>query len=362
MSAPQALNNIKQVNTFELNRSLKDNNFDLLRFIFAFIVFLVHAYALSGVKELKILSEIFSSEIAVKSFFVISGFLIFMSYESSSNTKNFFIKRARRLYPAYIFIILVSIGLGSFFSSHPWHDYLTLATLKYMVVNLLFLNFLQPNLPGLFDNNIFQAVNGALWTLKIEVMFYLIVPFVVLLFRKCGRMRTIITLYFLSIIYSVIMSELAKSTGHNYYYELQRQLPGQLTYFIVGAVGYYYFKYFVKYGAWLVGIALFVLLFKAQLPWFIVEPIGLGVLVLYFACIFPQLGDFGKYGDFSYGIYIIHFPVLQLFVSLGFFSTSPWVVLCSISSLIVFLAYLLWHSVEKHFLSKSSHNLIVANG
>ena len=48
---------------------LKSNNFDLLRFIFAFVVFLVHSSALSGSQTLSILSNSLSSAIAVKCFF-----------------------------------------------------------------------------------------------------------------------------------------------------------------------------------------------------------------------------------------------------------------------------------------------------
>lgn len=69
---------------------LSINNFDLLRFIFAFIVFLVHAYVLSGTQSLSIISKLFSSAIAVKSYFVVSGFLIFTSYEYSGNNNGYF--------------------------------------------------------------------------------------------------------------------------------------------------------------------------------------------------------------------------------------------------------------------------------
>ena len=50
--------------------SLKSNNFDLLRFILALFVFLVHFYILTGSAYLDILDKVISSDFAVKSFFV----------------------------------------------------------------------------------------------------------------------------------------------------------------------------------------------------------------------------------------------------------------------------------------------------
>jgi peptidoglycan/LPS O-acetylase OafA/YrhL len=145
-----------------LNQRLRENNFDLLRFTFAFVVFLFHAHALSGAQELAIFSRHLSSDIAVKSFFVVSGFLIFMSYENSGSVSGYFGKRIRRIYPAYAFVILASALLGGVFSSYGLSDYLSLPLLKYIAANLLFLNFLQPDLPGLLQHNLLQAVNGAL--------------------------------------------------------------------------------------------------------------------------------------------------------------------------------------------------------
>ena len=55
----------------------------------------------------------------------------------------------------------------------------------------------------------------------------------------------------------------------------------------------------------------------------IVQPIALGVLVVYFACVIPCLRNFDKYGDFSYGIYIIHFPILQILIACGLFWEYP---------------------------------------
>lgn len=341
---------------------LRQNNFDILRFMFAFVVLLVHAHVLSGADQLAILSELFSSEIAVKSFFVVSGFLIFMSYENSRSIGNYFVKRARRIYPAYFFIVIICAVLGSVFSAYAWEDYFSPQVLKYVSANLLFLNFLHPNLPGLFESNSPQAVNGALWTLKIEVMFYLLVPLAVMAFRKFGRMQVLAILYICSVIYSVIMESLAGKTGSGFYLELQRQLPGQLAFFIAGAAGYYYFHYLAKYAALLVASAVAAFAMQAWLPWVAIQPAALGVLVVFFACVIPCLGNFGKYGDFSYGIYIVHFPILQTLVAYGLFKESPWSMLLLAGALVMTAAILLWHFIEKPFLRKSSHYVAASHG
>lgn len=323
-------------------------------------MFLVHAYVLSGSESLSILSEVFSSEIAVKSFFVVSGFLIFMSYENTSGNKEYFIKRIRRIYPAYFFVVVACALLGLMVSVKHWTEYFSIQFLQYVAANLVFLNFLQPGLPGVFENNTLHAVNGALWTLKIEVMFYLLVPIIVVAFRKFGCMRVMLGLYISSVAYSIAMEILASKTGVGFYLEFQRQLPGQLPFFLAGAAGYYYFQYLDEYARWLVPLALVTFVMHRWLPWAVIQPAALGVIVIYFACIFPCVGNFGKYGDFSYGIYIVHFPILQLMTSQGLFAKQPWLMLIISGSMIVTMAFFLWHLVEKRFLRKSSH-YVVAN-
>lgn len=337
----------------------RQNNFDLLRFIFSFVVFLVHAYVLSGEENLEALSNVLSSDIAVKSFFVVSGFLIFMSYENSRNASSYFNKRIRRIYPAYFFIVVTCAVLGAAFSMLSWREYCSMAVLKYLVSNLVFLNFIKPDLPGLFAGNRFQAVNGALWTLKIEVMFYLLVPLAVCAFRRVGRWPVLLAVYITSVIYTMILNKMAGETGSVLYLELQRQLPGQLAFFIAGAACYYYLSYLALYCMWLLPAALAAFVLHDWLPWAVVQPAVLAVLVVYFACVFPFLGNFGKHGDFSYGIYIVHFPILQMFVAFGLFKESPWLTLLVAGLLVIVVAFLIWHFIEKKFLRKSSHYVAV---
>ena len=353
---------ISTVDLSSPNPRLRENNFDLLRFAFAFVVFLVHAYALSGAESLSVLSKYLSSEIAVKSFFVVSGFLIFMSYENSRDFSGYFVKRVRRIYPAYLFVIVFCVVAGIVVSPYAPGDYFSSQLLKYLAANLVFLNFLHPNLPGVFEGNSLQAVNGALWTLKIEVSFYLFVPLAVLAFRKYGRLSVMIVLYICSIIYAMTMEGMAAKSGQGFYLELQRQLPGQLVFFIAGAASYYYLESLVKHVKWLVPLAIAAFIFQSWLPWVAIQPAALAVLVISFACGLPVLGNFDKYGDFSYGIYIVHFPILQLLISQGFFSVSPWTGLLFAGVLVMVAAFMLWHLVEKPFLRKSSHYVAANQG
>jgi peptidoglycan/LPS O-acetylase OafA/YrhL len=334
---------------------LRQNNFDLLRFAFAFVVLLVHAHANSEAGEFAVFTKYLSSGLAVKGFFVVSGFLIFMSYENSRSVSGYFGKRIRRIYPAYAFVILASALLGGVFSSYGWADYFSLPLLKYIAANLLFLNFLQQELPGLFEHNPLHAVNGALWTLKIEVMFYCLVPLAVMAFSRLGRLPVLVAMYVGSVVYFEAMGALAAQSGSDFYLELQRQLPGQLSYFVAGAAAYYYFQQLSRYALPLAAVALAAFVAQDALPWTFVQPIALGILVVYAACFFPRLGNFGKYGDFSYGIYILHSPILQLLVAYGLFAAAPWPGLLAAIALVLAAAALLWHFIEKPALRSSSH-------
>jgi peptidoglycan/LPS O-acetylase OafA/YrhL len=329
------------------------NNFDLLRFLFASTVMLVHAHVLSRQPELAFLSEWLSSEIAVKAFFVVSGLLVFMSYDKTRNLKAYAGKRFRRIYPAY-FTVVAGAAVLLFFVSDASLAAYTAGMTKYLAANLVFLNFVWPALPGVFEGNALREVNGALWTLKIEVMFYAAIPVIAWLFRPLGRLRVIAGLYLLSVLYAWACGQLALRTGSELYVLLGRQLPGQLSYFMVGALWYYYFDFFRTHAWKLAAGALGLAILHRFLPMPALEPLWLGTLVAFFG-FFLFAGNFGRYGDFSYGIYILHFPVLQALIHLGVFAWSPLGALAIGSAAVLAGAVLLWHFVERPFLARSSH-------
>ncbi len=338
---------------FPDNPRLTTNNFDLLRLLFAGTVCLVHAYQLSGYQQLAWIDSVLSSVVAVKAFFVVSGFLIFMSFERSS-ISSYAKKRIRRIYPAYFTVVMLcAVGLTAI-SSKGFADYFSPAWVKYVLANLSFLNFLHPTLPGVFDTNRLQAVNGALWTLKIEVMFYLSVPLFVLLFRRFGNLLIIAIAYIGSTAYAVLFSWLAEKTGSGFYLELGRQLPGQLSYFLAGAFFYYHPQFFERWVRHFLAGAILVLIADSYRSAPFLEPFALATVVVFFA-LFLYVGNFGKYGDFSYGVYILHFPILQSLIHFGWLADRPWLFLTVGALATLIAAIAMWHLVEKRFLLRSSH-------
>ena len=339
--------------------AIRDNNFDLLRLVFAAAVFFWHAYVLSKAPALEPLAQVFSADLAVKGFFVISGYLVMMSYENSATAVEYAHKRLRRIYPAYAAVVLGCAAAGAFFTALPLADYFSPGLARYLAANLAFLNFLAPGLPGVFADQPHGQANGALWTLKIEVMYYAFVPVLAWMLARFGRWRVLAALYILAAIYYVVLGELHARSGTMLWLQLQRQLPGQLGYFLVG-VGLYFLRDRLdgKWAALLAAAAAMlaaVAVTRISLIAILLEPLALGIFVIYAAIRLPHLGNFARFGDFSYGVYIVHFPVIQALVAAGVFASAPWTAFWAAAALIALLALLSWHLVEKPFLGRRSH-------
>lgn len=338
-----------------------ENNFDLLRFVLAFIVFLVHAHVLSQRPELSALSSTLSTDVAIRGFFVISGYLVLMSYDNSASLRDYFEKRIRRVYPAYALLIIASGLVGAFLTTLPLLDYAAHGLLPYWIANLAFLNFVQPNLPGVFTGNPVAAVNGALWTLKIEVLFYAALPLIAAAIRSHRRWIVYVLLYASSLAYRSGMLELHNTSGDDLVLRLSRQLPGQLVYFTVGMALYSYRDRFMRYRYHLLAAAAVFYLVKQKIAMPALEPLALGVIIIYLATGIRYLGNFGRFGDLSYGVYIYHFPILQILIGAGWFEREPSVALVAATTLVLGCAYLSWHLVEKRWLKKSSHYVVAAD-
>ena len=329
------------------------NNFDLIRLLLSAIVVVSHLSKLTGATYLSF-NRFINPVVAVDSFFILSGFLIFMSYESSNSLKSYISKRARRIFPGYIaVVVLCSIFLFST-SSVSFFEYFGLEWIKYLFFNLLTLGFIHPTLPGVFEENMMPLVNASLWTIKIELAFYIAVPLIVFLFSKTNKLRLIITIYVLAIIYSESMLWLNEYFDKRIFIQLEKQLPGQLAFFISGGCLYYYNKLFKQRSLLYFAISLALFIISRIYNIYFIYPLSLAIIVIYLSTEFPYLGNFGRYGDISYGMYIWHFPIIQLFVFYGFPDGSIHRQIIIISTILA-ASFLSWHLIEKRFLLRSQH-------
>ncbi len=334
------------------------NNFDLLRLILAFSVCLAHIGAVSGIQAFFPLGDFFNSSIAVDCFFVVSGFLIFRSYNRSSRLLSYFNKRLRRIYPAYLTVVLLAAIFLPLLIRPDTNLIFSTEWFRYLLSNLIFLNFLQPHLSGIFSANPLSVINAPLWTIKIEVLFYLSVPLIFFLFRDKKKWLILVLLYGASVSYSLFLIHLYLNTGTDLYLRLEKQLPGQLAFFLSGGGLYIYFSFFRNHYLKLLLPSLLFLTFKGSTfipgiyPFY---PLALAVTVISFALIFPYLGNWGKYGDISYGVYIYHFPILQIFTFFGLFREHPWIGFTFFILSVLMTSACSYHFIERPFLRKSSH-------
>jgi peptidoglycan/LPS O-acetylase OafA/YrhL len=346
------------------NADFSRNNLDCLRLALSCIVVLFHIYALTSIRCFIVFDKYLSAEFAVKAFFVISGLLIYRSYSKSSSLASYFEKRVRRIYPAYFTVVAFAAIALCPLSTLPVLQYFGAGFWKYVGANLLFLNFLAPSLPGVFTTNSTPAVNGALWTLKIEVAFYLFVPLIHYLCGRFGAKKIIGLIFFLSCIWKYGFTFLASidsarsvysiDSSRSIYYKLEVQFPAQLVYFSAGILLLLYFDTLKIHFQSVSCIAACAFLLDHFLTRGILDVFWISGAVFVFG-FWRYLGNFSRYGDFSYGVYIVHFPILQTLIAFGIARQRPSVFLTLSLSLIGLTSVLMWNMVEKRFLASSSH-------
>lgn len=120
--------------------------------------------------------------IAIDAFFVMSGFCLFYPIARSmfgecgqTGWKEFYIKRIRRIVPAYYFMLIVLLFVPVL--SYNIYDVNNAADVaKHFGLHALFLHVYDPSTQG--------SVISTAWTLGIEAAFYAVFPFIAYVFKK----------------------------------------------------------------------------------------------------------------------------------------------------------------------------------
>ena len=311
------------------------NNFDILRLILAILVYFAHWNILTSQD---ISNQLFHlSGYAVHMFFIVSGFLIFWSFDADQNKKHFYIKRFFRIFPLYAFLIILQTLFFIGFS-----DGSTFEVIKYFIANIFFLNFLAPSVGSTLSSLEVNAINGSLWTLKNEVVFYLIVPLLFMFYKKWGGYILLI-LYSLSVVYMFAVDYLGME-------KLLVQFPAQVRLFMVGILLYILFDKFNKNNIYLLAIvSLILLIFLKDNTYFnyILYPFCIGFMMIFLVYFVKNIKvNF----DFSYSLYILHFPVIQLALYFEINPTNPIISFVVLFAVILVLSYFSEKYIEKRFI------------
>lgn len=333
----------------------RNNNFNLIRFIAAFLVLYSHSFAIAtGDTLLEPLRDSLGMSwgtIAVDVFFVTSGFLICASFFNRREILAFAWARILRIFPALIVAIFFCVFvIGSWFTTLSLPEYLTsLGTYKFLVQNVVLLLGIEYKLPGVFESNPFQyAVNGSLWTLPYELKMYILLALVLTVLATLEkRFRFSIRFILVGIGCLALLLNIYDhfdSLTDSHFLRL-------FTMFFVGAA-YYLNRNVIVMNTKLFLICLVVLGLSAfnQSSFLIVYLMTLPYVILFLAyCPSGKLLEFNKIGDYSYGLYVYAFPVQQALVAIkpgiGIYEMIYYT-----TAITFLLAFLSWHIVEKQAL------------
>lgn len=225
----------------------------LLRFILALAVIIAHSEPLFGLIFIP-------REMAVQSFYIISGFymafILNEKYVGPDSYKLFITNRFLRLYPVYwtiagltVVMAFISLKITGFpYMIRFYIKYSHLMNIKsfvYIIATNLFivgqdsLSFLKLGPGGslVFTSNFLDSgpqvylfsLAPQAWTISLEILFYLIAPFIVR--RDIYRISVIILL-------SLILRFYIYGSGLDHDPWTYRFFPTELAFFLFGAVSY----------------------------------------------------------------------------------------------------------------------------
>jgi peptidoglycan/LPS O-acetylase OafA/YrhL len=326
------------------------NNFEIVRLLAAVMVVYGHAFPLTGTSSPVVLG-VSVQAMAVKVFFIISGFLVTQSWINDPSAVRYAMRRGLRILPGLLVVTVLTVLIcGLFVSSLDARSFFASPATWRFFSNVVF----EPNysLPGVFGDNIYRgAVNGSLWSLPVEVSMYLLMP-LALSSKRFGKLSLIaITLALCAS--SLYVTRILNPVPRVVYYGTD--WAGALDvapYFFLGAVWYAVLppKFFN------LQIAFVLLLISCAVPAvpLISETflyLFLPYVILSFSTMTPgAFGFLNKYGDLSYGVYIYGFFCEQLIS--GWFKTDqrPLHNFAWALPMTLVLAYLSWNIVERRFL------------
>lgn len=330
-----------------------DNGFNLVRLVCALLVVVFHAFPLNSARPGAVdpvtpllLPHTDLGALSVCVFFLLSGIFISQSWERDPHLGRYLLRRMARIVPGlFVCCLLTTVLAVGWFSDSGWRGLLGPAPWHYIFGNTALhgLRYIIPpeelRIPGVLQG---ESLNGALWTLYWEGRMYVVVALIGL--SAALPLRTWMrgcALFLLA------AANLFPDVLGGYVWEV-RLWSLFLTGMLLHTLGRD-----LRVGPMHVLCALVLVGLNwtrsaAQTPspltWFgIILVAGTLALAVGTARV-PGIGHIRRH-DYSYGIYIYHWPVL-LMLKTHFAPLGHWRLLAASLVVTGLLAVLSWHVVE----------------
>lgn len=152
------------------------NNLDIIRLFAALQVVFRHVFYKHDFGNIffNSIKEVILAFPGVPIFFMISGFLIYWSFERNAHDiKKYFKNRFLRIYPALWLCLAITITVVLFFDQNRviWANFKTF--LIWVLGQMSIIQFWTPNFLKFFGEG---SPNASLWSICVELQFYFFVP------------------------------------------------------------------------------------------------------------------------------------------------------------------------------------------
>ena len=298
------------------------NNFDLIRLFGALQVAVVHGITHLDVASLAPLAGVLGYLPGVPIFFAVSGFLVSLSWERAPSWRQYAWNRALRIYPAMWMAFAVSLVILLACGVRPDS---ARSLLTWVVAQLTIAQFYNPDFARGFGVGV---INGSMWTIPVELQFYIAVPFLAFMARRLKPGWWLLAGLAGALLLAVREFGPARESLSGKLLEVT--LLPWLFYFLLGVVLRFVLArrrrllegkallWLALYAAW---IALARAMGFQGMTGNMLNPVSivlLSTLTISAAFTLPTLAERALRGnDISYGLYIYHMPFVNLMLFLG---------------------------------------------
>ena len=310
---------------------LRPNNFDLIRLLAALQVVLFHSIHHLGIQADYWFVDIFRYLPGVPIFFFMSGLMVSASYERNSDTKRYAVNRLFRIYPGLWVCFLVGVISVLIFGSGQFGRASHTSLASWVFAQLTLFQFYNPSFLRDYGNGV---LNGSLWTIPIELQFYVALPLTYWITGTPGAKKGTIPwqlwaafLFFLGI--CAVFFSFRFSNANDFWFKMiQCSMLPHFWLFLLGVLVQRKLVVLKKYfaGKLLVWLCVHVVVCvvasqlgsvaASNIPGIPVS-LSLACVTLSAAFTLSTMSDFLlRHNDLSYGVYIYHVLVINALIEL----------------------------------------------